>query len=191
MTARAEERPAIRIESYEAFRAWTENQPGCWMLAGGVPMPSPSPSRFHQELSIRLEMLLIEAVVRQGRGRVYDAPLDVVLAGDLVYQPDLLVVLVEHAGRMIETHIDGPPDLVIEILSPCTAKLDLVDKRYDYARAGVAEYRIVDPDTRTVEVYERGQDTFVPRGAARRAGKLESALIGGFSVELEGLFADL
>ncbi len=87
---------------------------------------------------------------------MYAAPLDVKRGEDTVYQPDLLVVLREHADRLRETHIEGAPDWVVEVVSPSTAYLDLLEKRYDYGRAGVREYWVVDPETRMVEVYGLG-----------------------------------
>lgn len=156
-----------------------------------MPMPSPSPTRIHQEISKRLELLLIASIERPGRGWVYDAPLDVALFPDTVYQPDLLVVFSEHADRLRDTHIDGAPDIVIEALSPSTAKLDLVDKRYDYARAGVLEYWIVDPETRTVELYVPEGDVFRLRRAARQEGSVASEQIPELQVSLGELFSDL
>jgi Uma2 family endonuclease len=181
----------LRFERYEDFRRWTETQPGYWILVRGVPMPSPSPSRRHQEVSLRLELLLVEAVRRTGIGWVYDAPLDVKLREDTVYQPDLLVVLKEHADRLRETHIEGAPDLIVEILSPSTAHLDLLEKRYDYAQAGVQEYWVVDPDTRRVEIYRLEGDRFVLANTARERGRVRSGLIPGLEVDLEDLFRDL
>jgi len=116
--ARAVTVEGVRFERYEAFRKWAEGQPGYWILVRGVPMPSPSPSRKHQKSSLRLLLHLVEAVLRPGLGEVYAAPLDVKLGEDTVYQPDLLVVLREHADRLRETHIEGAPDLVVEVVSP-------------------------------------------------------------------------
>jgi len=181
----------VRFESYEAFRRWAEDQPGYWILVRGVPMPSPSPSRKHQEVSLRFELLLVEAVRRPGLGWVYDAPLDVKLMEDTVYQPDLLVVLREHADRLRETHIEGAPDLVVEVVSPSTAHLDLLEKRYDYGQAGVREYWVVDPETRTVEVYGLEGDRLVLIEGARGEGRVRSRLIPGLEVDVAALFQDL
>lgn len=181
----------IRFERYEDFRRWVQDQPGYWILVRGVPMLSPSPSRKHQRVSLRFELLLVETVLRPGRGEVYDAPLDVKLREDTVYQPDLLVVLREHADRLRETHIEGAPDLIVAILSPSTAHLDLLEKRYDYAQAGVREYWIVDPDTRRVELYSLEGDRRTLVETARDQGRIRSRLIPDLEVDLEELFRDL
>ncbi len=181
----------VRFTRYEDFRRWTEQQPGYWILVHGAPMPSPSPSRIHQEVVQRLFVSLAR-VVRQGRrGWVYVAPLDVKLREDTIYQPDLLVVLREHADRLRPTHIEGAPDLVMEVLSPGTAHLDLWEKRYDYAQAGVQEYWIVDPETQRIELYVREGEQFRLHAGARCTGRLQSVLLPDLEVELESLFREL
>lgn len=181
-------RPEVRFARYEDFRRWAESQPGYWILIRGVPMPSPSPSRIHQLLSLRFELLLVEAVLQRGLGEVYDAPLDVKLSEDTVYQPDLMVVLQEHQDRLRETHIEGAPDLIVEILSPSTARMDLWEKRLDYEAAGVQEYWVVDPDSRTVELYAREGGRLIPVDRARGTGVLRSRLLPHLVVDVERLF---
>jgi Uma2 family endonuclease len=181
----------LRFDRYEDFRRWVEDQPGYWILVRGVPMPSPSPSRLHQKISLRLELLLVEAVLKPGLGEVYDAPLDVKLWEDTVYQPDLLVVLREHADRLKETHIEGAPDLIVEVLSPPTAQLDLLDKRYDYAEAGVREYWVVDPESQRVEMYELREGRLVLAESQQGTGCIRSRLIPSLEVDVAALFQDL
>ena len=181
----------VRFERYEDFRRWVADRPGYWILVRGVPIPSPSPSRKHQAVSLRFQLLLVDAVLRPGLGEVYDAPFDVKLREDTVYQPDLLVVLREHADRLRETHVEGAPDLIVEILSPSTAHLDLWQKRYDYAHAGVREYWIADPDTRRVELYVLEGERLVLAETAQGQGRLRSRLVPELEVDLEALFRDL
>jgi len=181
----------VRFERYADFRQWVETQPGYWQLVRGVPMPSPAPSRKHQKVLLHFGLFLVEAVLKPGRGEVYYAPLDVKLWEDTVYQPDLLVVLREHADRLRATHVEGAPDLVVEVLSPSTAHLDLLEKRYDYARAGVREYWVVDPDTRRVELYVLEGERLVLVETAQGQGRIRSRLIPGLDVNLEDLFRDL
>lgn len=73
---------------------------------------------------------------------MFHAPLDVFL-GESVFQPDIVVVC--DPGKISERGIEGPPDLVVEILSPSNSSKDTVVKRWAYAAAGVPEYLIVDP----------------------------------------------
>ena len=153
-------------------------------------MPSPAPSRKHQEVVWRLARILDRAVRETHQGVAYFAPFDVRLSEDTVYQPDLFVVLREHADRLRETHLEGAPDLVIEVLSPLTAQLDLWVKRHDYERAGVQEYWVVDPDTRTVEQYVREGDRLVCVTRVEGEGVLSSRLLPDLAVEVGQLFAE-
>ncbi len=182
---------SITFTEYQEFRKWVEDKPGYWILVEGVPMPSPSPTRIHQKISKRLLLHLVKAVEQEGQGEVYDAPLDVKLSPNTVYQPDLLVVLKKHFDRLRPTHIEGAPDLVIEILSPATAKLDLFDKKYHYASAGVFEYWIVDPDTSSIEIYVLESGSLTLKVSARGTGTATSFLIPGLVVDLSVLFDNL
>ena len=115
------------------------------------------------------------------------APTDVVLSPESVVQPDILFVSNERRGIITEANVSGAPDLVVEILSPSTAERDRELKLTLYARYGVREYWIVDPDDETVEVMELGAE-----GAAgvRRydAGTVESVLFPRLSIALDDIF---
>ena len=74
---------------------------------------------------------------------------------------DLLFVSKKQAYIVTEDNVQGPPDLVVEILSPSTAERDRTFKRALYARYGVREYWLVDPDTRTVTVLLLDDGAFV------------------------------
>ena len=103
----------------------------------------------------------------------------------------MLVILNAHAERMQKTHIKGAPDLIVEILSRSAAKLDLVDKRYDYAAAGVSEYWIVDPETETVEIYVLESGALSLKLTARESGNLTSILLPQLTIDLAKLFSNL
>jgi Uma2 family endonuclease len=115
------------------------------------------------------------------------APTDVVLSPESVVQPDILFVSNERRGIIMEANVSGAPDLVVEILSPSTAERDRELKLTLYARYGVREYWIVDPEDETVEVMELGAE-----GAAgvRRydAGTVESVLFPRLSIALDDIF---
>ncbi len=112
-----------------------------------------APSLYHQEVSVRLAAQLFRAIAESGLGMVYCAPIDVQLSEHDVVQPDLVVVLEGNRDILIPSRVMGPPDLVIEILSPSTRTNDRTRKKDLYCEAGVPEYWIVDSETHTVQQY--------------------------------------
>jgi len=111
---------------------------------------TPAPSTRHQFASKRLQRML-EDYFEHGRDAlVFDAPLDVVLSNEDVVQPDLAVV---SRAQMSRRGIEGPPMLVVEILSPSRPDYDRVTKAGRYAVLGVPHYWIVDPEAHTLECF--------------------------------------
>ncbi|MCM3714411.1 Uma2 family endonuclease [Alkalihalobacillus oceani] len=120
-------------------------------IINGVLEMKPSPSTTHQRISHKLERTLTDSC--ESEYIIFDAPIDVVLSEKETRQPDILLI---HRSRehIIEEHaIVGPPDLVIEIISPSTAKQDRTEKLESYASFGVAEYWIADHANLTIEQY--------------------------------------
>jgi Uma2 family endonuclease len=158
-------------------------------LIDGELFVSPSPNIRHQRVSRDLEFLLLTYLRRTGKGEVLDAPVGVRLARDTVLEPDILVVLREHAGRVGEQVIDGPPDLVVEVLSPGTARRDVGIKREKYRSSGVPEYWIVDPVHASIEVLALDRGEYVRHGLFGRTDTLRSKVLDDFEVALSEVFA--
>jgi Uma2 family endonuclease len=160
-------------------------------LIDGEHFVTPAPLRRHQKLSGRL-MFALEAWLRKHpTGEVYAAPLDVILSDVDVVEPDILFVSNERA-EVLGKWVHGAPDLVVEILSPSTRRVDEITKRRLYERVGVREYWIVDGEIEAVKVYRRQDDGTFPRVAdlSREEGhSLETPLLPGFSLSLAELFA--
>ncbi len=160
-----------------------------YQLLDGEMVLAPSPTSRHQRLIRRLSAPLDRFVTEHDLGEVWFAPLDVVLSDHDVAQPDLLFVSSARAGIVTEANIQGAPDLVAEVLSPGSTQHDRGYKRTLYGRSGVREYWIVDPESRTVEVYvagNRGLDhwaTYSPGEA------LTSQVLPGLAIDLESVFA--
>ncbi len=113
---------------------------------------TPSPTARHQKVSLNLTLALAEHARAHGLGQVFAAPLDVILADDSIAQPDILFISNERLP-IVRDWVHGAPDLVIEILSPGTQQRDRTLKRHLYARHGVRELWLVDPEARTGEVF--------------------------------------
>jgi Uma2 family endonuclease len=159
------------------------------LLEGDI-VGSPAPSIRHQRVVANLALFLGDAV-RAGFGTLLFAPTDVVLDFDRnALEPDLLFLRRERAAYLAtETHIQGAPDLVVEVLSPRTAARDLGPKHVVYARHGVRLYWVVDPDAETVRVFELDGDTYRRAIVLRGDDRLSCPLFPGVTCLVADLFA--
>lgn len=117
---------------------------------------------------------------------VFFAPVDVKLADDSVVEPDLLVVC--DSRQLQGTHVEGAPALVVEIISPSSLLHDRWRKMRLYARAGVAEYWIVDPVARMVEIYALDGAGYRLHGSFGPGEKAASAQFPRLLVKVDDLF---
>ncbi|HLS09293.1 Uma2 family endonuclease [Lentibacillus sp.] len=125
-------------------------------IVNGILELKPSPSTTHQRVSHRLERTLTDSC--ENDYIIIDSPIDVILSDFETRQPDILMI---HRSReyIIEEHaIAGPPDLVVEILSPNSANRDRIMKKESYAAFRVPEYWIVDYKNEAIEQYTLGPD---------------------------------
>ncbi len=155
----------------------------------GVLYMAPSPDRWHQEASGAIFYHLYVAVHLAGLGKVYSGPFDVILDAKNTFQPDILVVLNEHLDRVTRKGVMGAPDLAVEIASPSTARIDLSEKLYAYASAGVPEYWVVHPDSRTVEVLALKQGAYTSLGIYYGSAVLPSGVVPNWGVKVEQFFS--
>ncbi|MBM3934169.1 MAG: Uma2 family endonuclease [SAR202 cluster bacterium] len=148
----------------------------------------PAPKFAHQIISKKLFRVIDEFVERGKLGVVAYAPVDVVLSVEDVMQPDIIYVSSDRESIITEDNVQGAPDLVIEILSPGTAGRDRTIKRGKYARFGVREYWIVDPQKRTLEVTTAGKKGLETVRIYPEGTKAESPLLPGLEVDLSAVF---
>jgi len=155
---------------------------------GGELWVSPPPKPPHQWVSARLFAELLDLLVRPGYGYLFYAPIGVEFSETQEgVQPDILFVSQGRLHIVTEDRIQGAPDLVIEILSPSTARRDRTVKRHVYQRQGVAEYWIVDLDAKQVEVWRFGTGAKEPeRHTDRVPVRLNDRPIG--AIELSKIF---
>ena len=125
---------------------------------GGRLYMTPAPITRHQRISKRLQYTLMRILEHSGHGEMFYAPCLVQFPGtDDRVQPDLLFISNRRRGIIREKQMLGAPDLVVEILSPSTAHRDRGIKLDLYARSGVRQYWIVDPDLDVVDVWRFGE----------------------------------
>lgn len=175
--------------TYADYLAW-DDEARYELIDGVMYMTSPAPSPIHQSVSGGIFGQLYNFL--HGKPcKVYHAPFDVRLnasAGDdTVVQPDLLVVC-------DKTKIDargcvGAPDLMIEILSPSTARHDKLLKFNAYLRAGVREYWIVDPDIKTVTVHILKDSEYTTKAYAD-SDTVPVRVLEGCQINLPDVFAE-
>ena len=155
-------------------------------LWDGELIMSAAPFALHQRVVLRTARLLDDHA-RDGKlGEVFVSPIDVVLAQRKVVQPD--VVFVSAAKRsIVQGPIRGVPDLLVEVISEGTWRRDRVDKKALYEQFGVAEYWIIDPDSRLIEVFALAKGTY--RQHARDIGPaaVNSKLLSGLTVSFDQL----
>ncbi len=148
----------------------------------------PAPTWAHSQVIAGLISVLLPVLDRLG-GRWATAPLEVFFAGADPVQPDLVVLLPGSRARPVRRGVAGPPDLLIEVLSPSNRAHDQVRKRALYARAGVREYWIIDPDAATIEIIGADGETVQRVTAVADAVlTLRSALLGDLAADPTTLF---
>jgi Uma2 family endonuclease len=151
---------------------------------------TPSPNTKHQRVSFKLSAAFANFLTSHRLGEVFAAPYDVILSNEDIVEPDLLFISAARAAIITEKNIQGPPDLVVEILSAGTRRTDEVVKRKLYERYGVCEYWIVDPELETVKIYRLTDQGYVRTAElAREANEtLSTRLLPDFQIPLTALF---
>lgn len=173
-----------RRVSWDDLKEIPEGGPRLEILDGELLM-SPAPSWRHQQLVLELAVALREHVRSRGLGHLAIAPVDVIFDPHNVAEPDLLYVSAEREG-IIGDRVWGVPDLCVEVLSPSSETRDRQAKRQVYARFGVREYWIVDPNAATVEVYAGPDLPLVVTFAA--SDRLSSPLLPDLDLPLAPIF---
>ena len=174
--------------SYEEFLQWLDEDTWAEWVDGEVHLMSPV-SGEHQLVSIYLKTLLAYFVSARELGVVLDGPFHMRGAPDLPSRsPDILFLHSKNLHRLKAHFLDGPADLVVEVISPESRARDRGDKYYEYEQAGVREYWIVDPDRKQVEFH-----VLTPQGIYHPAfvgseGEYHSTAVEGFWIRVEWLW---
>lgn len=159
-------------------------------IINGELLVSPAPSLAHQLLSGRLFKTLSAHVDTHGLGQLLYAPVDVRLGPHDVVEPDLLFLTRDHFDEYkSKGAIEGPPDLVVEIISPSSASIDAIRKAALYARAGVPEYWLADPERRTFRMLSLRDGVY--RDVEPVDGRFHSSVLAGLVIDPASLFANL
>jgi len=147
-----------------------------------------APIPLHQKILLKLAARLLDHAEKHQLGEVYVAPLDIVFSRSTVLEPDLLFISRDRLHIIGEKYLTGPPDLVVEVLSESTARLDRETKAKQYARYGVPEFWLIDPEGRTVEMFRLREGVYELAAALAYLDKLESPLFPGLTLPVSSLW---
>ena len=156
-------------------------------FASGAIEVLPMPTESHQRMVLALYRRLAAFVEPRSLGTVLVAPLPVRLWSGRFREPDVVFMLAEHAGRRKERFWEGA-DLVMEVVSPENRRHDLETKREEYARAGIPEYWIVDPQEGRITVLSLEGEEYRVHGEFSRGEEATSRLLVGFAVSVDEVF---
>jgi Uma2 family endonuclease len=182
----------VRKITYSEFRQmeFDDNDPYIYELINGILVKKSAPQPRHQRISRKLLRLMDEFIQKNALGEVFYAPIDVFLDPENAPQPDL--VFVSAARSFIIDEIEGilgVPDLVVEIISPSSIRLDRVDKKELYEKFGVAEYWLIDPKNTAIEVFSFQNGRYKSMAFANDlSDKITSNALSGFEVFLSDIF---
>lgn len=151
------------------------------VVIGMPPIPK------HQDIVGEI-FFLFKSFAKSNGGRAYTAPIEVYLDEHNVYKPDVLYMSPDSKCKVLGKRLEGAPELVVEVLSPSTAKYDKREKYAGYEQHGVQEYWIVDPVHDLIDVWTLDGGKFVHQGAYSVDDKFTSMVLK-VDVEVKLLFA--
>jgi Uma2 family endonuclease len=175
------EKPGRRW-TYEEYYKLDDDQR--YEIIDGNLIMAPAPDTWHQDWARNLFRVLDAHVRKHKLGKVFFAPLDVVLDEENTVQPDLLFVAAANLGIIQQRAIFGTPDLLVELVSPASVRRDRYDKKELYARFGVKEYWIGDPANKTLEVLTLKEGRYELHCCIEEKRKLTSPVLAGLEFDL-------
>lgn len=181
--------PASLAITVHDYMGMPEGPPYYQLIEGELYM-SPSPNWRHQKVAQNIARMIENYLDTHARGRLFIAPLDVILTEINVYQPDVLFFTNERDSILGERCVEGAPDFVVEILSESTAHLDKI-KRKIYARTGVTEFWLVEPELKEIAVYNLRKDPDSPKATYRGKDSFVSPLFPGLKFLCAQIFRGL
>jgi Uma2 family endonuclease len=168
--------------TYEEYYKLEDDQR--YEIIDGQLLMAPAPDTWHQDWLGDLYSLLRSFVKTNKLGRLFFAPVDVVLDEENTVQPDLVFVSAPNASIIQTRAIFGTPDLLVEVVSPSSGRRDRSQKMKLYARFGVKEYWIGDAGKRSLEIFTLREGRYELHGAAEARGKLSSLVLTGLKFDV-------
>jgi Uma2 family endonuclease len=174
--------------TFEEYLAWDQEGIRAEWVCGEVILVA-SVRLDHQFIMGFLYRLLIAFVERENLGVVLLPPTRMRLPEKPSgREPDLMFIASAHAERLQETYVDGPADLVVEIVSPDSEVRDRADKFLEYETAGIPEYWLLDPRRQEASFYVLGADAQYHRRPVSSDGLYQSHVLAGFRLRVDWLW---
>ena len=172
--------------SDEAYLWLTDHTNRLIEFSDGCVQELPMPTSIHQLVLAFLFRLFDDYLIPRG-GVVAFSALRLRIRPGKFREPDLLLLLSRKDPRFQNRFWLGA-DLVVEVVSPDDPDRDLVEKRADYAEAGISEYWIADPRDATITVLALRGDAYVEHGSFARGSSATSPLLKGFAADVAAVF---
>jgi len=176
--------------TFEEFLDWCDEDTWAEWVDGEIVLMSPA-STQHQRIGSFLEILLRLYTELRGLGEILRAPfamrLPFVRRGR---EPDLLFIATAHASRLKDTYLDGPADVVIEIVSEESIARDYEKKLADYERGGIPEYWLIDPLVEGASFYQQDDTRRYVKVDLASGGVYHSLAIAGFWLKMGWLWQE-
>jgi len=176
--------------SFEEFLDWYDEDTWAEWVNGEVIVLSPA-SGTHQLILGFLLYIIGTFVRRRDVGSVLFAPFLMRMTSvSSVRAPDIIFTSKARLDRMTEYYLDGPADLVIEIVCPETRGRDRGNKYYEYEQAGVREYWLIDPLRRRAEFHSLDDNGIYRSIPVGEDGIYRSVVLDGFLIRVDSLWED-
>jgi Uma2 family endonuclease len=175
--------------SYEEFlQIDQENNHIEWVDGRVVPMAPVSSE--HQDLGVFLITLLGAFVEAHDLGTLLYDPFQMKTGADLPGRaPDLILVSKRNLSRLKKNHLQGPADLVVEIISPSNRSVDRRDKYHEYQKGGVREFWLLDPERKEAQFYILGRDRIYHPANLEEDIRFHSTVLKGLWIEVSWLWS--
>jgi Uma2 family endonuclease len=186
-------RPAAPLPrmTYEEFLDWCDEDTWAEWIDGEVVVLSPASSPHQKIVGLLFTLVNLFAKVHH-LGTVFSAPYQMKLGparGGSGREPDLVFVAGEHEHRILPGRLEGPADLVVEVVSPTSRQRDRVDKFREYEAAGVGEYWLIERDRKQADFFGLGPDGRY-QALLVQDGIFRSRVLPGFWLRIEWLWQD-
>ncbi len=174
--------------TYDDLLQYGETHQRVELIDGELIITAAMPHYEHQYAVGEIFAMLRDYVKRHAMGTVVGSPMDIVLEDGTVAQPDLFFISNKRAHINAGSKLTAVPDLVVEVLSPATEKIDRGAKFNAYARGGAAEYWIVSTKQKEIEVYVNQGSAFRLMKIFRAGESLNSTLFPDIDLNVREVF---